>query len=314
MAPYILSVPAPLPAPVESAWQSLSLVWVGWDGSEWDLNSREQGAMLFRRGVEGLHNPSITRHTSTSRGVPGNRLRGWRAEARAVFWPIYLWGDDSEEWRARHNAFFRSIHPDREGKWLVTAGTETRTLRLTGTFDEPHQYDIDPQLHGWAQYGVTLEAAQPFWEGSPVVSGPWQAANPVDFFGDGGPPFHISSQSSFEAAAVTNPGDIETWGKWTAVGPLTAVELGVAGAVIDLPFAIPDGKTLVIDTSPRNQTATLGDTVADPADFVGEDVTEELGLQNYAPVPDGAEAELHIAATGTGSIQFEITPLYFRAF
>lgn len=320
MAPLILSRPAPVPAPIASDWQSLSLIWEGWDGSVWDLNSRDGGVLLYRRGVEGMHNPHITRHTSTSRAVPGNRLRGWRAEAREVFWPIYLWGGSSTEWRERNAAFLKTVHPDRAGTWKVTAGSETRSLRLTATFDEPHQYDIDPQLHGWVQYGITLEAEQPFWEGTPIKRGPWRQPSSQSFIDPAGsPPLHISTGAAFGSATVPNPGDVDAYGVWTLSGPLEDIEVGIGDTYV-APFDLIAGETLRIDTDPRNPTAELGPTTLD-ADgnfdsdaFVGEDATEELGLQDFAPIPPGEEVELHVEAAGAGSIEFELVPLHFRAF
>lgn len=304
MAPVLLSSTTPPPAEIVSDWESLSMIWVGWDGSVWDLNARDRGVLLYRKGVEGLHNPVITRHTTTSRTVPGNRLRSWRAEAREVFWPIYLWGDDSKQWRDRNTAFLRTIHPDRAGMWKVT-GEETRTLRLTAVFDEAHQHEVDPQLRGWVQYGITLEAAQPYWEGLPIKRGPWRAPASDPFIDPAGsPPLHISSGAAFGSATIPNPGDVSVWGVWTLRDALEGVEIGVGDTLIVLPFDLNDGDELIINTDPRHPTATLN----------GEDATTALGLQDYAPVPNGSEVALHVEAIGTGSIEFSITPLYFRAF
>lgn len=304
MAPVILSQAGAAPPEIVSNWESLQLIWIGWDGSVWDLNSRDSGALLYRRGVEGMHFPVISRNRTTSRTVPGNRLRSWRAEAREVFWPIYLWGDDSKQWRDRNNAFLKTIHPDRPGMWKVT-GDETRTLRLTGVFDDAFQHDVDPQLRGWVQYPITLEAAQPYWEGTPIKRGPWRAPASISFIDPAGsPPLHISSGAAFGSAKITNPGDVPVWGVWRLRDALENVEIGVGGTIISLPFDLIDGDELVIDTDPRQPTATLN----------GEDATVELGLQDYAVVPAGSEVDLHVEAVGPGSVEFELTPLYFRAF
>jgi len=302
-SPVILSRPPAAPDVPANPWGAMSVLWEGWDGSVWDLNNRDGGVVLLS-SVEGLHAPRITRHTSSSLAIPGNRLRGWHAEARDVFWPIYLFGDSSEGWQRRNSAFFKTIHPDRAGTWRVRAGGHTRTLRLTGVFDDAHSYKFDPFVVGWARHGITLEAAQPYWEGEKVTAGPWKAPEIGDFFGAGGPPFFISSSNSFAKAVIINPGDLESWGVWTAVGPLNDVELGVGGAVITVPFDVPAGQVLVIDTDPRNPTATMN----------GVDMTTALGLQEYAPVPDGDEVELHVGASGSGEIQYDLIPLYFRAF
>lgn len=315
MSVAILSAAAPLPEPYVNPWPGLSVIWEGWDGSEWDLTDGKSGVALYLAGVEGLHFPRFTRYTSKSRAIPGNRSRGWRAEEREVFWPILLWADGSDAWAARNNAFMRSMHPGRPGVWRVRAGSAPeRRLALTLDVRDGYAFQIDPLRRGWAEYPITLEAAQPYWVGERIVAGPWSAPNPVDFFGEGGPPFYISEQATFGSASITNPGDIEAWGTWTAVGPLSELKLGVADTVVEVPFSIPDGKTLVIDTDPRRPTATLGDTVPDPDGFVGEDATAQLGLQDYAPVPDGGDVALHVEATGAGSVQFQIDPLYFRAF
>ena len=302
-SPVLLSRPAPIPAEIASDWEALSMVWQGWDGSVWDLNSRRSGALIYRRGVEGLHFPRITRHTSTSRTVPGNRLRSWQAEAREVYWPLYLWGDSSTQWRQRNNRFLRTIHPDRAGAWKVTAD-ETRTLRLTGTFDDTFAHDVDPSLRGWVQYPITLEAAQPYWEGTPVKR-TWRAPSTQPFIDPAGsPPLYISSGTAFGSATVPNPGDVEAWGVWTMQGPLSGIEVGVGDAYITVPFALDTGDVLVIDTDTRNPTAFLN----------GIEVTTEIGLQDYAYVPPAESIDLHVEAVGAGSVSFEFTPLYFRAF
>lgn len=314
--PFILSGPGfGPPALPADQWGTLGLTWTGHDGSEWDFTDTNGGVLLDRRGVEGLHFPRITKYKSSSRGVAGNRSRGWRTEAREVFWPVYLWGDSSREWLDRCNAFFATIHPDLPGTWAVTGlDGSIRELSLTGVFDDTHVYTVDPMQRGWEQYGVALEADQPYWQGALIQRGPWRAPDPQPFFP--GPPFTISAGSAFGSAAVPNPGDVLAHGVWWARGPVSAVELGVGDAVITVPFEVPDGQLLRIDTDPRRPRATMGAAVPrDELDeFVGTDMTQALGLQRYAGVPPGRSVDLHVEATGTGEISFHLRPLYFRAF
>lgn len=314
MYPVVLGSPPAGSLPVRNDWQGLSITWEApatgpFDESGnplvWDLTDPDGGVVLTRAGVEGMHNPRITKHSSVARAIPGKRNRGWRAEARDVFWPIYLWADGSAAWLARQAAFFASIHPENPGTWRVKAGDQERTLQLTGVFDDPHQFDRDPMIRGWALYGVTLEAEQPYWQGQRIRRGPWSAPEAQPFIPEGGgPSFTISSSSAFGSATIPNPGDVEVWGVWSASGPLDAIALGVGDAVISVPFSLETGDVLVIDTDPRRPTATLN----------GIDATEQLGLQDYAPVPPGASVPLHVEATGTGRIMFDLLPLYFRAF
>lgn len=303
--PIILSTPPSAPPVPGEQWEGMTLEWVDADGNVWDLNDWKTGILLDNRGVEGLHNPQLTMFRSESRGTPGHRKRGWRAKTREVFWPIFVYGDSSAEWLTRQREFLSTIHPDREGKWRVTANGETRELTVSAVFDDAHTYDIDPMLEGWASYGVELEAAQPFWQGAPIRRGPWQAPGAVPFLPtEGGPPVTISSSSAFGSATVPNPGDVEAWGVWSVEGPLSSISLGVGSAITTVPFNLGAGEQLIIDTDPRHPSA-LRD---------GVDATEQLGLQDYAAVQPGGNQPLHVEATGTGSIIFDLVPLYFRAF
>ncbi|MTE24823.1 hypothetical protein [Microbacterium sp. ZXX196] len=259
---------------------------------------------LDTRGVEGMHFPTVTKHKSTSRSVPGARVRGWRTEARDVFWPIWIWGERSTEFLEKYEAFFRTIHPVNAGTWRVGFDGAFRELSLTGTFSDPHAYARDPVFDAWSSYGVTLEAAQPYWSGSPIARS-WRSANPVDFFDPAGsPPFHISPSATFADAQITNPGDVEAYPRWVIEGPLDPVIVGVDGVEVLVPFPLSDGSVLVIDTDPRNVTATLN----------GSDVSQELGFQRFAPIPPGGSVPLSITAGGGGRVSIELVPLYFRAF
>lgn len=303
--PVILSVPAPLPEPYVNPWPGLSVTWTGADGSVWDLTDRESGVALFLKGVVGLHFPKFTRYKTRSRAIPGSRLRGWQAGEREVFWPLLIWADGSDAWRDRNNAFMNSLHPQIPGTWTVQAGSNpARSLDLTLVVDDDYAFEMDPMRCGWAEYPVTLEAAQPYWRGEPVKAGPWKAPAVRPFIDPAGaPPFYISKGTTFGSAKVANTGDVPAWGVWRMVGPLTGVEVGVGDSVIH-PFDLGVDDELVIDTDPRHPTALLN----------GVDATAALGLQNYAAVPPGAKVGLHVQAIGSGSIQFELTPLYFRAF
>lgn len=291
------------PVQPASPWGKLHLAWVGWDGSTWDLQDHDAGLDMLLAGVEGLHFPKITRWSSSSRAIPGNRRRGWQADPRSVFWPLFLWSDGTDGWLDLQDRFFRTIHPEKAGTWRVTAGAQVRTLQLRGTFEDSYRHEADPLQRGWAVYPITLEAASPYWSGAPVTAGPWSAdPGGVPFFP--GPPFHLGSSMTLTSAAITNPGDVDAWPVWSAWDELTALTVGVSGRSIVVPFDLADGDRLVIGTDPRNPFAT----------FNGVDVLAELGLQAYAPVPALGTAPLQITAGGTGSVACTIVPQHFRAF
>lgn len=302
MYPILLSAPAS-PADVIGAAQNQPLPsrWIGHDGSEWDL-TRIDGPMLVQNGVIGLHDPEFERFIDESSTLPGHRLRGVRARAREVFWPLLFRSDSVAEWANTWSDFWRSIHPVKQGTWRVGTGDSARELRLTGIYDAKYSMRHDPFTLGWATIGTQLEAAQPYWQGQPITRGPWTNATGRPFFP--GPPFRLSSSKTLAQASIPNPGDVETWLTWRAVGPFSALTLGVGGSSIVVPFELEDGEVLEIDMDPRNQFARLD----------GEDATEPLGFQEFAAVEPGESVPLAIAATGSGSVSATLTPLYFRAF
>jgi hypothetical protein len=291
--------------------------WTGWDGSRWVL-SDPVGNIAMLPGVEGLHEPRYTRFTDEVSSIPGNRIRGVNAQARTVFWPLQFQADDVDDWRARYDGFFDSIDVVNPGVWQVGDGDDARTLKLTGIFDADVAFDYDPFMTGYASFGVTLEAAQPYWEGQSVTAGPWTATTPVGFFP--GPTFHISDSSrDFTNASINNPGKIASYVTWACEGEIEAGStVGVAGKLITIPFDIASGTTLVIQTDPRLQYATLiTGAIADIdwTDLGGVDKTRELGFQSFAAAPAGEDVPLQISVTGSGGqVAARLTPLYRRAF
>ena len=285
-------------------WTGLSISWEGYDGSLWDLANGSEGVVLQGTGTEGLHDPVLTRYSSVSRAVPGKRLRGWRTESREVFWPLRMSADSPDAFQDTYQRFFASFHPVNPGIWRVGYRGVTRQLELTGQYQQPRTMFEDPLLTGSDVFGIELEAAQPYWSGEPVNRGPWSAPASLDFINGTAPPFNISASTAIGSGTIPNPGDVDAYPVWTVTGPLSGIELGVGSRVIDVPFTVASGSVLVIDTDPRNLTATLN----------GADVTATLGFQRFASIPTGSEVALHVEATGTGSVKVALTPLYFRAF
>lgn len=300
---FILSAMAPPPPERIPTRVPVRLVWTGWDGSEWDLTQGPVRALL--NGIEGLHFPEHDEFSSESQSVHGQRFLGWRAKAREVFMRVAVGGDTSSSWLDVADRFFRSLHPALEGVLTVTAGTRTRRLRLRRGPGQIHQYERDPYLSAWAEYGITLVADQPFWEGNEITGGPWRSPDPVPFFPEtGAPPFYISRAIAFGSTVISNPGDVDGFPVWTVRDALAGISLGIGDRLIEVPFGTSDGDVLRINTDPRKLSATLN----------GDNAARQLGFQRFAPVPPGSRVPVHVAAAGTGSVSVSLVPLFFRAF
>ena len=305
---FVYVAPPALPPSAVSPWSRMSHEWVGWDGSSWMLSDPKSGVFLTQEGVEGLAMPPAVDWVSPgSPGLHGQEFTGWVAEARPVFWPIFLFHDSgSKYWQERDTAFWRSLRRGEYGTWRVTTTAGTRELRCRFSDDGGHTFDRDPHYFGWASYGVSLMADDPFWKG-PSVRRSWKQGDPVQFFGGAlgkAPLFHIMSGSQLSTATMTNEGDVDAWPRWTVTGPLSSVSVGVGDAQVSWSGTLLEGQVLTIDSDPRDQTAFID----------GVDVTADLGAYDFAPIPPGEDRSLSLTMSGTGTVTAEITPRYFRAW
>ena len=306
----ILASPFQVVAPLDVAasWPGISaMTWTGWDGSEWDLLG--SNGVALTAGARGMSMPPVDRFTSTSPALAGSRWRGSRTLEREVFWPLFVYNDGgSQAWVEHDRAFWRTMDPTRPGLWSVTHPDGTiRTLVCRFVDDGDGVFDRDPSAAGWAVYGVTLVAEQPYWQGTPVTQ-TWKTVSPVSFFGagSGGPPFTISPGSSLAKASINNPGDVDAYPLYTITGPVDSVSVGYAGNVVQL-GAIADGQTRIVDTRPDRLTVK---------DQNGVDRWSELGASaNFdAPLPPGNPISLSLAMVGAGTVTASIIPLYYRAW
>lgn len=279
------------------------MLWTGYDGVSWDITAGH-GGLCMLPGVRGLTMPAITHYKSRTGAVPGARWRGSSTNEREVFWPIQVYHDTgSAEWIARDRAFWNTLQPHRTGTWtVILPDGERRSLTLRFRDDGTQAFNMDPAKCGWTNYGITLDAEQPYWEGA-AQSKTWKGNGTTGNFFPG-PPFTITSGGAPATAKMTNPGDVETYPVWTLVGPLTSATMGVNGHSITVPFAVPSGQTLVIDTNPNKLTAVMN----------GVDKISFLGAADFAPLPVGVDVPVSLTMSGTGTCEMSITPLYYRAW
>jgi hypothetical protein len=294
---------------------TLVSTWTGWDDSVWRISDHASGTFLLP-GVRGLTEGPHERYADQAPGIAGSMFLGWRAGERPVFWPLAIFQDaTSLDWVERDRAFWRTLRPGTTGVWTVTAPSgSSRTLRCRFDNDGNHAFDHDPMASGWATYQVYLVADEdPFWRGEEIVRR-WEPTTPSDFVPvSAGPPFHISEPSEL---TIPNPGDVGGWVQWVSNGPSTTLDLGVDGAVVEIPFEVPDGKRLTLDTRPTEQVAILGDP--DPDDpfgvLDGEDVTDLLGEADFAEVPAESTTTLSVEMDGAGYVLARLVPGYWRAW
>jgi hypothetical protein len=281
----------------------MTMLWTGYDDVVWDITNGREGLCMLP-GVRGLAMPEIVHHKSRTASVPGARWRGSSTSEREVFWPIQVYHDVSSElWVARDRAFWATLQPHRTGEWAVIQPTgERRTLTLRFRDDGSAAFNVDPVMTGWMNYGITLDAEQPYWAGRQVTK-TWKAGSPTQFYG-GTKIVTIASGMDATSAKITNPGDVPSYPVWTLRGPLSSATLGIAGRSINIGFSVPSGATLIIDTSPSELTAVMD----------GVDKIKGLASSDFAPVPVGKNIPISLGVVGTGTVQMDFNPLYYRAW
>ena len=326
MLNFAFGAPYVPPAPPVSPWQGFALSWTGWDGSVWALSNPRAGRFL-RKGVVGLGMPEYERHKSESPAIPGSRHLGTSTKERAVFWPLYEYSDTSSAEFLKYNrAFWRTMDPDRPGVWsIVLPGGEVRTLGCR-YINSPDVLRHDPIKSGWLGSGIDLVAENPYWRGE-TARRAWGQSVPKNYYvtlqdrinnGWSDDVIHyLSNGMELGSATFTNEGDVDAFPVWSAVGPTTAVSFGVGDSVVNVPFTIPAGYAVQIDTDPVDgQVLWYGEwdedsfTVKDPVDR-----TEDLDpLSMFVAVPAGEDRKLAITMTGTGAVLAALTPQYRRAY
>jgi hypothetical protein len=308
----VIGVPYAPPDPgFDPDWGRLKMTWESWDGSTvWELTKPEFGVFLRREGLRGLGMPEVSHKRDTSPAVAGAYWREVQYQPRDVFWPLHLFSDEgTADWIARDRAFWRSMHPEHEGRWVVrTRDGVERSLRLRFSDDGSWAPEADPTYYGWANYGLRLQADQPFWEGK-AVSRTWDNANETgDFFAASPGVLFIKSGRTTANATIVNGGDVDTWPKWRYSGPADGATISVNGHLIEIPIPLLANQWVDIDTDPREQTAI---------DHTGASRYEDLGevdWRGFLP-PGNQQLSLSLDEPGEGaSIGMEFTPLYLRAW
>ena len=331
MSPSIAYVESPtvvVPPRSGAAWTGLPMRWTGWNGDVFRLTSPSSGLFLMP-GVRGLKSPAHTRHSSESPALPGSRHRGHRVLDRECFWPLYVYNDlGAREWMDWDRRFWATMDPDRAGTWTVTKPDgQERHLRVRFHAEED-TLEQDPMKFGWSKYAITLLADQPYWYGA-TLSRKFTTRPPKRHYAAEDPErpegalLYISSSGDIATAQMTNPGDIPAYPVWTIAGPTTSVTVGVAGKSLTVPFEIPEGKAVRIDTSPSDggQIAWFGDWVpveGSPDAFElknAVDRTKDLDpTSQFGQIPAGEGRQLDLSMTGTGSVFAEIVPRYRGAW
>ncbi|MCX5562711.1 phage tail protein [Streptomyces sp. NBC_00038] len=197
-------------------------------GKVWPLTDEAAGWFTLADGVSGL---GAAPYALTSDAHPrgGARLRYVQPQARAIVWPLYVYGETHDEfvgrWRALATAFTRTLRENPDGTrtpGVLEIARPDGTRRHVRVF-----YQEGFEGRGTKGSGIVSDAAaltlwceDPYWFDPVDVSVHQETGALSSFFT---PYPTVSSSQVLGATTVKNPGDVTVWPQWTVTGPASLI-------------------------------------------------------------------------------------------
>lgn len=272
-------------------------------GTVWSLTDEAAGWFTLADGVSGL---GAAPYGLTTDAHPrgGARLRYAQPQARAIVWPLYVYGDTHVEfvgrWRALATAFTRTL---RDGPgWLEIARPDGTRRRIAVYYQEGFEG------RGAKGSGIVSDAAaitlwceDPYWVDPVAVSVHRETGSLSSFFQ---PYPTVSSSQVLGATTVKNPGDVIVWPKWTVTGPASLITFTVT-------------RTKIVDGAPvvTSESFTLDPTAVGHGNLLaGQKVTISTNPpsvryqdgSNWVGALDWPTAVLWGLAPGDNAVTFQL--------
>lgn len=294
----------------------LQILWVGADGTTWDL--LDPFSPVRATAIGGLGLPEFEQQWSTSGAFDGKRYEGTTWNENAVQLQVVV-GDAyipagftsrrrGQQWRDLDRAFRRSVSAEVPGQLAVISAVGRRELevRLAEPLAPPPARN--PALIGAATYDLQLVAGdEPWWVGEEVSAEfEWGASSEDPFFGGptGQSLLWISKRSETNTASIANPGDRPVLARWWAGGPFEGLTFGVGQETATLPFGLEQEETVRVDS--------LTQTIVDGS---GVSLWPRMGFVDptFAAIPPGESVPLVVEIAGAergALIGLAFRPLY----
>lgn len=305
--------PVVTPPEVDPNQQSPSMTWTGWTGEPWTLAGDFKAMILMEAdGRGGMIMPPVENFAYQSATADGATWAGYNIPPRDVTWPLVFIADSPGEMRAEHARFLNTLRPGTVGTLTVSLPEgQHRSLLLRYVSGAEGDFGTNTYGASWLRHAITMRAYDPFFFGD-SVSESFSYSPGVNFYGGTpggfGPPFYISSSQTIDTAQITNPGDVDVYGKWTIHGPFTSATVGFGTSLITLPITKTAGHYIQVDTNP------LVGTIVDDA---GTNLWQYAGAVDFTPLPAASVTDLAVTLAGSNvgtAVEFEFTPKFWRAW
>lgn len=294
------------------------ITWTGPDGSVHILTDVDAGFGSLRgRSGFGVA-PRDVLYDDLATG--GGLLRDIHDKPRVVHIPLAIWGDSQAEFLARWRPFVASLRHTIGGRQIpgmltVQLGDGT-TRRIAAYYLDGADPTEWVNRKGATITDLQFLALSPHWLGEPVTFRvTYPEAGSYDFFPLLPVKLAPSTVSTGGAVAITSPGDAQSWPVWRITGPGTPrLESLTSGQKIEFTAAVPDGRTVTIDTRPPELAP---DTALTAVDDLGDNWWPSLTqFPDLWPLEPGVNTvELAMSgATGDTRIDMALDPAYQAAW
>ncbi|MFR0351782.1 phage tail protein [Streptomyces sediminimaris] len=285
-------------------------------GGVWPLTTEALGWYTLADGVSGL-GAAPYELTSDPHPRGGARLRHAQPQARAIVWPLHVYGSDHLEfvqrWRQLATAFTRTL---RDGAGTFEVARPDGSRRRINVI---YQDGFDGQGNRSASSAIfdsavlTLWCEDPYWVDSETVMVHREYGVGADFLN---PYPTVSSSQVLGATTVTNPGDVDVWPEWMITGPASLIT-----------FTRQDtGDSFVLDPSASaigHGALTAGQQVTirtDPVQVRYQDGSNWVGGLNWPSAslwslpPGSTDVTFELDGAGPGSaVDLTFNPRYETA-
>lgn len=279
-----------------------TVTWTSAAGRETVLSAWDQGYILMP-GARGLGMAPITLYRRESGALDGLVVTGVRANAREVFLPLRIYGDDRAHALERRRQLATDLDPMEVNGGgpgtLELAEQDGSKRRITCYYTSGMEGAEGRDEAGleWANLGLTFLAPDPFWRGATITQD-WRTSTTEGLFLPLFPLRVRNSQIVGEGMTIHNPGTARAWPIWSIDGPVGTgmiLRSNTLGQELQLNAAFLLDDTVEIDTRPRIKTVRKnGVTNLYP--------NLQLGSKLWPLVPGDNDVDIVVTGTTTDTL------------
>jgi hypothetical protein len=307
---------------------TMTASWIDPTGIEWPLSTTDDELGWFTMNGPASWGAAPIELVTDELSRGGEQVRFIRNKPRRLQWPIYVFGDDHQQYIDRMRRIVRAFTMTSQRKshgYLRIQRPDGRYREIACYYEQGFEGEAE-QGHLWSKHVITLYCPDGYWSGDRPITAERSFTAPENPDVPGQPAsfytrfMYVTSSQIVSAPGagetanteINNPGDVDAWPVWTITGPATKVTC--VNATLGLRFAVTytltAGQSITITT---NRPTVRGPGDANLSKYV--DWFNVAGGAYLWPLTDGVNQILfQVDGAGTGTkIQMAFTPRHETA-